>query len=544
MKDKSKGITLIALVITIIILLILAGITIIQLQENGLFQKAQRAGEITNEVTAKEELETKVYEVQIEKEGNATLQDLVNYLDEDKENNYVISLTKTAKVTGVTNIGEATEIYVLYKGYEFKISGNLKIEVVGKSASSGNQSGNGGSQGGNDENQGGSGSGEETKGIANEPNVSKIAQKTYVTWNLNEAGIEYEINDTQTTPPSDWYDYENGKWANIKTSEYGADAYWVWIPRYEYIIPTSTTATEIEVKFIPTSQTEADSGYTIHPTFTSAGNGGFGELDGIWVAKFEASTNSSNLNDSKSWLFVKPDSKSWNAIQAKTAFQVCRELTQPARPLSSSTVDSHLMKNMEWGAVAILSQSKYGIYNNQSNIEDPENGFRRVWNNPNYGPETSGMRGVRTGYAGIDPDAYVKDTSVFGYTKPTVFPYNTSEGTHASTSGTVYGIYDMAAGLQEMVAGCFEGKEKQLFGVELGEAKYVDLYSNSFKVGDANMSESRWNNDVNIGPTTSYPLIIRGGNLTGASQAGIFTAQRRSSGDPEAYTGFRPVLIP
>lgn len=36
---KNKGITLIALVITIIILLILAGITISQLAENGLFNK-------------------------------------------------------------------------------------------------------------------------------------------------------------------------------------------------------------------------------------------------------------------------------------------------------------------------------------------------------------------------------------------------------------------------------------------------------------------------------------------------------------------------
>ena len=38
---KSKGITLIALVITIIILLILAGITINSLTNSGLFGKAQ-----------------------------------------------------------------------------------------------------------------------------------------------------------------------------------------------------------------------------------------------------------------------------------------------------------------------------------------------------------------------------------------------------------------------------------------------------------------------------------------------------------------------
>ena len=40
---KNKGITLVALVITIIILLILAGIAIVQLQNNGLFGKSKEA---------------------------------------------------------------------------------------------------------------------------------------------------------------------------------------------------------------------------------------------------------------------------------------------------------------------------------------------------------------------------------------------------------------------------------------------------------------------------------------------------------------------
>ena len=87
-----------------------------------------------------------------------------------------------------------------------------------------------------------------TKYMASEPNVSNIANKTYVTW--AEKDGTYEINDTQTTKPSDWYDYENGKWANIKTAKDGLEAYWVWIPRFEYVVPTSTIATEIDVKFI------------------------------------------------------------------------------------------------------------------------------------------------------------------------------------------------------------------------------------------------------------------------------------------------------
>ena len=42
-QKEDKGITLVALVITIIILLILAGITISQLTKSGLLEKTQKA---------------------------------------------------------------------------------------------------------------------------------------------------------------------------------------------------------------------------------------------------------------------------------------------------------------------------------------------------------------------------------------------------------------------------------------------------------------------------------------------------------------------
>lgn len=52
--NKRKGITLVALVITIIILLILAGISILALTNQGLFKNAQKAKETTEEAQRKE----------------------------------------------------------------------------------------------------------------------------------------------------------------------------------------------------------------------------------------------------------------------------------------------------------------------------------------------------------------------------------------------------------------------------------------------------------------------------------------------------------
>lgn len=62
MKTRnSKGITLIALVITIIVLLILAGISIAMLTgDNGLLTKASKAKTDTEKATAREKVQVEV----------------------------------------------------------------------------------------------------------------------------------------------------------------------------------------------------------------------------------------------------------------------------------------------------------------------------------------------------------------------------------------------------------------------------------------------------------------------------------------------------
>lgn len=128
---NRKGITLIALVITIIILLILAGISLATLNgENGLIIKTKEAKEKALIEQAKEELKMKIYSSQAEKQGNITLQELVYYLISDTENTYNFSLDGTTM--GVTNIGDANFIYVKYKGYIFKIDDEFDIQYISK----------------------------------------------------------------------------------------------------------------------------------------------------------------------------------------------------------------------------------------------------------------------------------------------------------------------------------------------------------------------------------------------------------------------------
>lgn len=72
--SKEKGITLIALVITIIILIILATVTLnVVLEEGGLIQKAQQAKEMT------------INSVKYEEDNLANLLDYMNQIDGDIE---------------------------------------------------------------------------------------------------------------------------------------------------------------------------------------------------------------------------------------------------------------------------------------------------------------------------------------------------------------------------------------------------------------------------------------------------------------------------
>ena len=81
MKINNKGITLIALVITIIVLLILAGVTIATLTgENGILTRASEASERTKQANAEEQVQLAVV-ASIGTDGNVNLEDLNKELE-------------------------------------------------------------------------------------------------------------------------------------------------------------------------------------------------------------------------------------------------------------------------------------------------------------------------------------------------------------------------------------------------------------------------------------------------------------------------------
>ena len=125
--NKNKGITLIALVITIIVLLILAGISIATLTgENGLLSKATSAKEETKKAEIREEIELAIAAIQAEElqKGNkVTLETLAGSEEEPGQ------LENSKDLEGITAKLNGKQITGEYKGYDYTIDENLKVRI-------------------------------------------------------------------------------------------------------------------------------------------------------------------------------------------------------------------------------------------------------------------------------------------------------------------------------------------------------------------------------------------------------------------------------
>lgn len=97
MIKRSKGITLIALVVTIIILLISAGVTIASLGgENGLITKVNQAKKAQIKAEMKEQLILALNDLQLEKAGKATLDDITQEWIDEEIKDYECIITEDA----------------------------------------------------------------------------------------------------------------------------------------------------------------------------------------------------------------------------------------------------------------------------------------------------------------------------------------------------------------------------------------------------------------------------------------------------------------
>ena len=366
-----------------------------------------------------------------------------------------------------------------------------------------------------------------------------------------------------------WYDYDAQEWANaivlksgitkkvgdlvlIPTEDSAAtevEAMYVWIPRYEYKIEgtygthkdgtagTKELPGEIKVNFITDSQTKASDGYILHPAFTwDDDNDGIildnEHISGIWAGKFETT----GTGDSPTIL---PNIQALTNQSKSTQFQTAQKFSDYLS--NKDNVDSHLMKNSEWGVVAYLSQSVYGKYGNNmyegSNKEVYQNKSKYITGSSNGTPSLN-ITNTQCSYNDITDRGNGKGSC----------------GGGASTTGNIYGVYDMVGGSPETVMSFYykysdvlswgQSYNSSAAGFsEAPENKYFDEYTkdnpstackNKICYGHALTETSGWYNDEIYNDLSNFPWVNRGSN-------GIFAGNGSYGGGKSV--GFRNILI-
>ena len=433
---------------------------------------------------------------------------------------------------------------------------------------------------------GSGGSGAETpaevvyNGTHNVPKI--VGGMTAVNWN-GSAWTSVANPDTDTS----WYAYtgdvEDGnyatkeKWANVELLD---GSMFVWIPRYTYKITGIGASGKIAIKYSEGTVDNTTDSYLTHPAFNFGGT----QLTGIWVAKFEASSNNvenSIAGDNVTTKKVKilPNVDSWRYINIGNAFQVCRNMQTDTATYGwtdTSKLDIHMMKNSEWGAVAYLTEAvrdgdeiyinNYYDYGGTINypVDSGDEGTS-IWDEPGVS--------AKTGYAGGTKDA-TRSNAVGTST----YTYNTPEGQKASTTGNIYGIYDMSGGNWERVSSYIANGNENLatYGAQLvaGGSKYKEVLNEgtgTFDIGatDDEKSQNNWSitslqtlgmalnevmtagygtsdfrgyGDYQYFPLSSSPFFVRGGSFANVSSAGVF-ARGSANGYPYSNNGFRPSVV-
>ena len=121
-KVKQRGITLIALVITIIVLLILAGVTIATLTgENGILTRATEAKQKSEKSQAEEEVGLAIGNLKIEESQKEMTQEEKRKVLEDELKKFENSSTVSTNGTG---------FLAKHRGYDFRIDSSYNISVT------------------------------------------------------------------------------------------------------------------------------------------------------------------------------------------------------------------------------------------------------------------------------------------------------------------------------------------------------------------------------------------------------------------------------
>ena len=544
---KQTGITLIALVITIIVLLILASVSIAMLTgNNGILTQAKNAKQATEEAAQRENEDL----LELEMTANNSKVNIPNL----KEGMIPVkwdASNKTWEVADKNNTGN--------DWYDYSTSSKKWANVV-----------------------------------TVKENCSNGKTRT----DYLSAGVGTPIPEDDITTMFVWIP----RYSYYVKSGYHENANGTGEFAIKFLVGTSdriVDAPENQDTAIRSSETNKEK-YVVHPAFTADIDlGGTGsELSGIWVGKFESSNYTSEYNnkniststtnedilygrgDNKN-VTIKPNVTSWRSINVNDIFTVSQNMSKDEDKIygfNSSELTTTMMQNSQWGAVAYLAQSEYGnmqkstdetsgiwtnSYNEGITYPTQDNGYKmynrsltltgmsgnsRDNNTNSYSKIVEGSKkdnedSIEITYTNINTSGDATDN----YTN-TYYRYYTDNGQKASTTRNIYGIYDMSGGAWEYMANYLEratsneyvtsflSKDKKYqtqydgtgatsstadrtINYEANKGKYGEAIWETSNVCDGQYS---WNQDYSYFPYIENPFFLHGGNYYNGSGAGLF----------------------
>lgn len=360
-----------------------------------------------------------------------------------------------------------------------------------------------------------------------------------------------------------WYSYNEQWWANIVTvkpeylNKYKTLAshsiinldeiysFFVWIPRFEYKLFNVNNELVNERYFeinIVSKKTEKkinikNGEYYTHPAFTANySNGKTYELNGFWIAKFEPSLNNNEV-------FILPNKKTLVNLNMSDMWNFATGLSQKYQ----IETPSRIITNMEWGAIAYFSFSEYGKPGNN----DFNKNNKRIYINNSMGSKAwdnliTGCSSGQVVMGGISNCKYRYDVPL--------------KGTGASSTGNIYGIYDLVGGAWECVMGLVSSSNIPnniggYNGTLPKETRYYTLYKNGNMgdatrgiIGDATREtklntnwNASWYGNLSYFATSQSPWIKRGGSFRGGGYSGLFD-YGVTSAYPRGDKTFRTIL--
>lgn len=329
------------------------------------------------------------------------------------------------------------------------------------------------------------------------------------------------------------------------------------------------------------------------------------ELNGLWAGKFEVGTDfychnttattpvSCGANTAPNSVYIKPNKAPMVNKYIGAQFTIAKNMSPNAKLVAggntvtnntatntmnfSSSTLTRQIKNSDWGAATILSTTTAGVYgsNNVFTAGQFTTEEKKVYNNGyDKSATATNNSNVVANYGnitGCGPESSKSDgngTSCNDYASPI--------GQEASTTGNVYGIYDMAGGIWENTMSNRGNVADSNHMATMPQTRYIDSYyvspfgnkpswsssSTEYEYnfdnclfetcGGQSLHEARirqsvsdgahqsWGSDGPAFADPDWPWFIRGGASFGDSYAGLWASVGNDSSSWN-IVGFRVV---